>query len=354
MKDPFVFCHAHKKSSTLMKFFFLPFVIGGGAFLVSMFFGHRQLLLSLDATEASLSRQTSSYEELRTNKIHNVQENTEFWWQRYVQESKTKGTMHLPSLPFPLLGRNDRAMLEMLKHLGIQSQNHVPMYYTLVDIGLPFESLMFASSGFVVHAFEARADGAAQVQKEIDTKNLQNMITLHHTALSNITNTTLDLYDASDSSSLLESAVEGGPERRKFMRSGRKKETVPVNILDAFVNQTFQPESQQNTIVVGIKIDTQGSEPEILMGAENLLTAGLTDPRLGPFVIIMEYCSRLRDFYELSVGPHLLRGLGFACYSRKDPSKIDIDSEFCGDIVCIRHTNWTLDLTVSAEALHVS
>eukprot|EP00978_Attheya_sp_CCMP212_P008380 scaffold19730_cov40-Attheya_sp.AAC.2 len=64
-------------------------------------------------------------------------------------------------------------------------------------------------------------------------------------------------------------------------------ESVPLHQLDTYV-----------TSAVGMKIDTQGVEPEIFMGAERLLTS-----RAGaPLVIFMEHCSRLRPIPDLLCG----------------------------------------------------
>jgi hypothetical protein len=65
-------------------------------------------------------------------------------------------------------------------------------------------------------AFEARQEGIQRVQnamaKQLPT-NLQDHITLYHTSLGNISNVTMSMYNALDSSSLLCSAVQSKKEK---------------------------------------------------------------------------------------------------------------------------------------------
>lgn len=155
-----------------------------------------------------------------------------------------------------------------------------------------------------------------------------------HAAVSNRTGMA-DFYLAHDSSSLIKSAVKGGTELDRWKSTNMATESVPVIQLDNYVRRCD-----------AMKLDTQGNEPEILMGAESILT-GSPD---GLPVIYYEYCTHLRDVNELNTGIHLLRGLGYTCYTwytedlvgaerlrRPDPRiTVDRDAAFCGNIVCTR------------------
>lgn len=97
-----------------------------------------------------------------------------------------------------------------------------------------------------------------------------------------------------------------------------RESIVPVSTLDAFVQSAD-----------AMKIDTQGTEPEIFMGAEKVFTSGK------PFPLIMEYCSRLRNFAQLEIGVHISRGLGYQSYARKQFT-LSEESNFCGDFYCAK------------------
>ena len=258
-------------------------------------------------------------------------ENTEinkFWWKDPVKKSIASGQFMVGPMPFPV-NRKDHteAILQILRYLGV-----VPApTTTIIDIGLPMESLKFARNGYHVQAFEARLSGYNQVKRKIEEAHLDHLITLHQTALSNCSNQTAEIYDANDSSSLLESAVNKSrtPEVKKFERTGRRKEKVTLNRLDSFV-----------TDAVAMKIDTQGAEREIFMGSPQLLR---DNPKTGPFVIFTEFCFRFRPHNELMEGLHLLRGLGYTCYFYQS-GRTDVDMlqffNYCGDFMCIRSPKW--------------
>ena len=221
-------------------------------------------------------------------------------------------------------GGNADIILSFLDLIGV-----VPaMENVIVDIGLPSESFKFAEKGFSTESFEARQaafEDINQKRKEMGN-NAGDLIHLHNVALSNQSGTA-QFFDAADSGSLLETAVIGEtalPEKKKFVRSGSRMENVTLARLDSFA-----------TKAVAMKIDTQGAEPEIFMGAEKLFRR--TDE--GPFIIVTEFCSRLRPMKELLIGIHLLRGLGYKCHSREkeqEPFILNEDTQYCDDFVCTR------------------
>jgi FkbM family methyltransferase len=275
-----------------------------------------------------------------------VSKRDELWWQPYLQQSLAKGPLHIPLMPFNVSMENDKAVLQVLQHFGFNPKQQDNL--TIIDIGLPSESILFAQKGYNVQAFEARAEGIQRVQKAYAQQpiHVQQRIHLHHTALSNVSNTTLFMYDALDSSSLLESAVQARKEKPKFEMYGQRMEQVPVERLDHFIihHRETRNNMNVNVVVVAIKIDTQGVESEIFMGSRQLLLPEQQrqqqQQRHPPVVILTEYCTRLRAYEELRIGPHLLDGLGYTCYLRptstfSEPLVLDANLEYCGDLVCI-------------------
>eukprot|EP00568_Trieres_chinensis_P005172 CAMPEP_0183300522 /NCGR_PEP_ID=MMETSP0160_2-20130417/6927_1 /TAXON_ID=2839 ORGANISM="Odontella Sinensis, Strain Grunow 1884" /NCGR_SAMPLE_ID=MMETSP0160_2 /ASSEMBLY_ACC=CAM_ASM_000250 /LENGTH=322 /DNA_ID=CAMNT_0025462961 /DNA_START=48 /DNA_END=1016 /DNA_ORIENTATION=+ len=247
------------------------------------------------------------------------------WWEPCVWKSMLGGPLLIHPFPFGLKAtskkrRNDLIILEILHHLGIGSNGTNEL--TIIDIGLPSESLTFAREGFHVEAFEARKEGFQQIASKIVDQDLSGLINLHNVALSNQTGK-MEIFDADDSSSLLESAITGGPEKAKLAKTGGRKEEVQLELLDNFV-----------TSAVAMKIDTQGVEPEIFMGSEKLLRSRSR----GPMLILMEYCNRLRPLEELVRGVHLLHGLGFTCHllGIQDSFELMKNTKFCGDFICTR------------------
>ncbi|KAL7573154.1 hypothetical protein ACA910_018818 [Epithemia clementina (nom. ined.)] len=262
------------------------------------------------------------------------------WWVPYVEKSVQSGPLLIHPMPFQVPRHNAKAIVHVLQYLGVTSGSNVDgdatSPNTIIDIGLPQESLSFAQSGYRVHAFEARQRAYNQVKQAIEKRNLQHLITLHHTALSNCSNQTTEIFDASDSSSLLESAVIHGPELTKFNRGGQKKEVVPLEVLDSFV-----------TDAVAMKIDTQGVEPEIFMGAPKLLSE---NHEKGPFVIITEYCYRMRPLSELLLGPRLLHGLGYTCHffpNEQPAATLENLKNYCHDFLCVRSPAWNFTQTTT-------
>ncbi|KAL7573155.1 hypothetical protein ACA910_018819 [Epithemia clementina (nom. ined.)] len=252
---------------------------------------------------------------------------------------------------------NPNAILDVFEHIGVtSSSNHngdasVPnatLPNTMIDIGLPMDSLDFAQlGGFRVHGFEARKYAYNQVLRRVEQLKLQHLITIHHTALSNCSNQTMELFDADDSSSLLKTAILGdraGAEREKYERRGRKKEIVSLQQLDDFV-----------TNAVGIKIDTQGWEPEIFVGAPILLSE---HPERGPFVVLTEYCFYMRPLSELQLGPRLLDGLGYSCYflpherevNPRPATSLENLTDYCHDLLCIRSPAWNFTSTTTTNS----
>lgn len=236
------------------------------------------------------------------------------WWMAPYQESLGKGPIQIEHFPYSIgTDNNSIGLTQLLCYAGGWQKKSA-----FVDIGLPTESLYFAKKGHTSDAFEARKDGYDSVKKMIDGSKLQDRINLHNMALSNFSGT-IKIYEARDSSSILKSAVDVGPELDKRKEEGLRETMVKVAPLDEFVTRAD-----------AMKIDTQGAEPEIFMGAQKVLNSGL------PFPILMEYCSRLRGFDELSVGVHILRGLGYTCYSAEATFTLRQDTEFCGDFYCAK------------------
>eukprot|EP00978_Attheya_sp_CCMP212_P008379 scaffold19730_cov40-Attheya_sp.AAC.1 len=87
-------------------------------------------------------------------------------------------------------------------------------HHTIIDIGLPKESLIFAANGYSTQSFEARKSAYGEVKQLVKERGLGHLIHLHHAALSNMTGTT-QIYDADDSSLLLESAIQHKAEKKK-------------------------------------------------------------------------------------------------------------------------------------------
>jgi hypothetical protein len=263
------------------------------------------------------------------------------WWEPVVQANRAKPEgLRVYELPVALAGvadQNDVRLEHLLKLVGAGPSTN----RTVIDIGLPTESITFATSGYLVQAFEARVRGYAEVSERLQALEapIRRRIQLHHAALSNFTGTT-DLFDAEDSSSLLRGAVENfSAEKVKFERTGGRVETVPVTTLDHHFRSLAASRDDDAApalaaSVVGIKVDTQGAEPEIFMGAESILS----DPATRPRAIVMEYCARLRPFDDLSAGLHLLIGLGYSCYYEGGHGGgsmvITAQSGFCGDFYC--------------------
>lgn len=244
------------------------------------------------------------------------------WWSMPVKRSQSMGPINIPPLSVQVSSQNDLALLELLRFTGVENQTGI-----LINIGLPTESFTFASKGYKVFAFEARKSAYDTLQRRIRGKKLSQQISLANVALSNYTGRA-SLWSARDSSSLAETAITKGPEYKKWSEEKKQREEVNVARLDDFVSQA-----------VGMKIDVQGLEPEILMGASKLF-GSLSKP----MVILMEYCSRLRPFSELVPGVHLLRGLGYTCHHRKFGGKelrLDEHLDFCGDLMCLlqNHTD---------------
>ena len=234
------------------------------------------------------------------------------WWYTPLKKSIVQGPILIKPFPYNISSRNDVGLLQLLCYTGSYK---IPS--KIIDIGLPGESIYFAEKGHQSVAFEAREEGFKSIKAAIESKGLSDRIKLHHTALSNFTGH-MKIYDARDSSSLFKSAVDVGPELKKRSEEGMRETDVHVSTLDAYIDSAD-----------AMKIDTQGAEPEIFMGAEKVFTSGM------PFPLIMEYCTRLRDFPELEIGLHILRGLGYQCYARQDLT-ISKDSSFCGDFYCAK------------------
>eukprot|EP00890_Picochlorum_soloecismus_P003792 jgi/Picsp_1/4413/NSC_06635-R1_protein len=234
------------------------------------------------------------------------------WWHLPYKRSLQQGSIQKKQFPYNISARNDVGLLQLLCYSGALRPSS-----TLIDIGLPYESIYFAKMGHFAEAFEARKEGYESVKATIEKNGLKDAINLHHTALSNFTGK-IRIYEAQDSSSILESAVDVGPELKKRTEEGMRESMVTVSPLDAYLD-----------LADAMKIDTQGVEPEIFMGARKVFQSGR------PFPIIMEYCGRLRKFEELEIGIHILRGLGYQCYG-KNQFNLTESNNFCGDFYCAK------------------
>lgn len=252
------------------------------------------------------------------------------WWEHFVEFSLSKGPLKLPIFPFENLpSEKAKALIEILK--TFKGVTGARLNLTIIDVGLPVESFVFAQHGYQTESFEARAKGMERVMKgyQMHPPKVQKRIHLHQTALSNVSHTTMEMFDAGVSSSLLESAVQSKQESAKFEANGRRKETVQVEKLDDFIDASKK--------VVAIKVDTQGTEGEILMGCQQILASQRRQP---PLVILVKYSTRLRPYPELRTGIHLLDGLGYLCYvwptdKVKDTLVLDENLKFAGDFICI-------------------
>lgn len=250
------------------------------------------------------------------------------WWRKYVDMSLAQGTLHFEVLPYNL-STNDA--IGTLQALCLSKTDTVAPTNVIVDVGLPTEAALFSQHGYRTFGFEASTETAKRLQKNFADDNKTEIV---HAAVSNRTGMA-DFYLAHDSSSLSKSAVEVGTELNKWKSTNMATESVPLVQLDNHVRRCD-----------AMKLDAQGNEPEILMGAQSILT-GSAD---GLPVIYYEYCTYLRDVAELNTGVHLLRGLGYTCYSLEDfggagrlgrtdlSSRITVDRDvaYCGNIVCTR------------------
>jgi FkbM family methyltransferase len=250
------------------------------------------------------------------------------WWQQHFDASLQQGPLHFEVLPYNLSTDDATSTLQALCLSRTQSTNPTNV---IVDVGLPTEASVFSRHGYRTFGFEASSSTAKYLQKMFGDDNNTVIV---HAAVSNRTGMA-DFYLAHDSSSLSKSAVGAGVELDKWKSTAMATESVPVVALDNHVKRCD-----------AMKLDAQGNEPEILMGAESILT-GSAD---GLPVIYYEYCTYLRDVTELHTGLHLLRGLGYVCYSvedfgqagrlgRADVSvriRVDLDLQYCGNVVCTR------------------
>lgn len=253
-----------------------------------------------------------------------------FWWKHYVGRSELKGPIYLLPLPFAARTTPAEAVLDLLCMSGAPAGFQA----TIVDVGLPDEAQEFRKFGHKVVGFEARK---AHADRLTQTYLEDGDVTMIHSALSNYSGNTV-LFDAYDSSSLLKTAVsENSVASRKWEGTGNLEEIVPVEILDTFVRECD-----------AIKIDVQGNEPEVLMGAHDIFHHARRSP-----VVFMEYCTKLREKKELMIGLHLLRGLGYTCYwSRSDFVYVTESMNFCGDVYCSRHLLTPIDVMFSHLPAH--
>lgn len=234
-----------------------------------------------------------------------------------MARSESKGPIYILPLPFEARKTPAEAVLDLLCLSGAPAGFQA----IIVDVGLPEEAQLFKKFGHKVVGFEARKTQAERLRTQFREDSNVKIV---HSALSNYSGDTV-LFDAKDSASLLQTAVAGrlnSPESRKWQGTGRLEETVPVNTLDQFVHECD-----------ALKVDVQGSEPEVLMGAHDVFCHSSRSP-----VVYMEYCTRLREKNELMIGLHLLRGLGYNCYwSKPDFEYVTESFNFCGDLYCTRH-----------------
>ncbi|KAL7559647.1 hypothetical protein ACA910_006245 [Epithemia clementina (nom. ined.)] len=155
------------------------------------------------------------------------------WWEPYIAKSQQNGPMMIYPLPLNVCP-SPNAILDVFKHIGVMSHSYpngedtvtTPVPNTVIDIGLPTNLLDYAQKGFRVQGFEARKSAYNQVLEQVELRKLQHLITIHHTALSNCSNQTMEIFDVDDSSSLLKTVILGGgakAERQKFESRGQKR-----------------------------------------------------------------------------------------------------------------------------------
>jgi len=103
----------------------------------------------------------------------------------------------------------------------------------LLDVGAAFsgESILGHKLGLQVVAFEARESEYSQIVAA--TRRFRHVEVLHAAVTDRSGPVTLNM--ASDSSSLMKSAVEGAPEAKKALRESQKTMTVPGVTLDEVV-----------------------------------------------------------------------------------------------------------------------
>eukprot|EP00978_Attheya_sp_CCMP212_P034690 scaffold146692_cov63-Attheya_sp.AAC.1 len=89
------------------------------------------------------------------NNLHNKSHN-EHWWEPCVRKSEHLGPLVVSPFPHPLKWRardSAQIILAVLDFLGVSPMGG---HRTIIDIGLPTESLIFAANGYSTQSFEAR------------------------------------------------------------------------------------------------------------------------------------------------------------------------------------------------------
>ena len=195
----------------------------------------------------------------------------------------------------------------------------------MVDVGAAYgwKALIARRHGNPVLSFECRHDEYERIAKFRDSLS-DSYWSVEHGCLSNVSGTGT-LYRAHHSSSLTQSAVAGGRERKLADREKNKTEAIPLFRLDSFLRESKPPFGGHWPPVGFLKVDTQGHEPQVLSGAlemirrdrpivnyEDVFTAaalkrgGLLNELLGGAETLKDSLSKLSGFEDLFFSPQFL------------------------------------------------
>jgi FkbM family methyltransferase len=141
----------------------------------------------------------------------------------------------------------------------------------MVDVGAAYgwEALIARRHGNPVLSFECRHDEYERIARFRDSLS-DSYWSVEHGCLSNVSGTGT-LYRAHHSSSLTQSAVAGGRERKLADREKNKTEAIPLFRLDSFLRESKAPFGGHWPPVGFLKVDTQGHEPQVLSGALEMI-----------------------------------------------------------------------------------
>ena len=137
----------------------------------------------------------------------------------------------------------------------------------MVDVGAAYgwEALIARRHGNPVLSFECRHDEYERIKHFRDALGDPHWA-LEHGCLSNVSGTGT-LYRAHHSSSLSQSNVAGGREKKLAGREKNKTESIPLVRLDSFLLESAPPLGGRWPEVGYLKVDTQGHEAQVLSGA---------------------------------------------------------------------------------------
>ena len=181
--------------------------------------------------------------------------------------------------------------------LGIIAQPTRLARTLLIDVGAAWsgEAIVGHKMGFQVAAFEARESEYTNIVRA--TRRFPGVDVVHAAVTDKAG--PVELHMSADSSSLLDSAVHGGPERGKTAMENNRVVTVQGVVLDEYVAM------HDGCRVAFLMLDVQGVEYNVLKGAINTLKEQKP-------VVMFEYDKRLG-------GPStdkvlcLLQSLGYEC-----------------------------------------